>query len=163
LLDVEQLLADDGSVTVDDIDVTRLRLAVNRLHRRLRLSSAGGLTPSQLSCLATVVGHGPLRLKDLATREAVNPTTLSRIAARLEHDGLVVRHADETDGRGSVLEASAAGHAVLERVNEARTALLAECLATLDTEQQQAIAGALPALEALVATLPVAPGGGTRR
>jgi len=48
------------------IDVTRLRVALARLSRRLRRHELAGLTPTQLAALATVEQSGPMRLGDLA-------------------------------------------------------------------------------------------------
>ena len=48
------------------IDVTRLRVALARLSRRLRRHELAGLTPTQLAALSTVEQVGPLRLGDLA-------------------------------------------------------------------------------------------------
>jgi len=44
------------------VDVTRLRVALARLSRRLRRHEVAGLTPTQLAALATVENSGPLRL-----------------------------------------------------------------------------------------------------
>ena len=44
------------------IDVTRLRVALARLSRRLRRHELAGLTPTQLAALSTVEQAGPLRL-----------------------------------------------------------------------------------------------------
>jgi DNA-binding MarR family transcriptional regulator len=138
-------------------EVARLRLAISRLGRRLRLSTAGELTASQLSSLSTVVKRGPLRIGELVVLEAVNPTSLSRIVGRLEERGLLRRTPDPRDGRGAVLEATARGRAILDQVDQERTALLAAVVADLDPGQVAALVSALPALEALVDTLPAAP------
>jgi hypothetical protein len=59
----------DDAVT----DVTRLRIALARLYRRLRRHELVGLTPTQLMPLATVKSSGPMRLGDLAAAEGIAP------------------------------------------------------------------------------------------
>jgi DNA-binding MarR family transcriptional regulator len=145
-------------VPVATEEAETLRRVASRLARRLRTSAAGGLTPSQLSCLASVVRHGPLRVGDLATREALNPTSLSRIVGRLEEVGYLSRRPDPADRRGAVLAATPAGERTLAVVELERTTLLLVSLERLDAGQVAAIRAAVPALEALVEALP-RPGG----
>src|SRR5487761_676139 len=86
-----------------DIDVTRLRVAIARLSRRLRRHELAGLTPTQLAALSTVERSGPLRLGDLAAAEGIAPSTLTRLVAVLEELGYVRRVADPSDARASTL------------------------------------------------------------
>ena len=79
----------------------RLRLSATRLARRLRQEAGTGLTPSQLSALATVHNHGPLTLGSLAEREQVAPPSITKVVAKLEADGLLQRSPDPTDRRVS--------------------------------------------------------------
>src|ERR687891_597030 len=88
---------------------TRLRLGIMRLARRLRQQAPEGITPSQLSALATLEGNGPLTLKDLAAAERVQPPTMTRIVAALEEAGLVVRSVDKKDRRCSNLKLTGDG------------------------------------------------------
>src|SRR5215471_9250869 len=73
------------------IDAARLRVAIARLSRRLRRHVLAGLTPTQLSALATVERSGPLRLGDLAAAEGIAPSTLTRLVTALEERGYVDR------------------------------------------------------------------------
>jgi DNA-binding MarR family transcriptional regulator len=131
----------------------RLRLAVGRLNRRIRVDSAAVLPPLQTSVLVTLEEHEPLRLSELARREAVTPPTMSRVLAALDDAGLLVRTPDPQDARSALVELSGEGRSMIERLRTERTALLAERLERLPEEQRDALAAALPALEALV-TLP---------
>ncbi len=131
------------------IDVTRLRVAIARLSRRLRRHELAGLTPTQLAALATVEGAGPLRLGDLAAAEGIAPSTLTRLVAVLEDLGYVQRFADPKDARASTLTITPLGHDTLERLRAEGTALLTQSLELLTTEQREALAAALPALEQL--------------
>jgi len=131
------------------IDVTRLRVALARLSRRLRRHQLAGLTPTQLAALSTVEQTGPLRLGDLATAEGVAPSTLTRLVAALEESGYVRRDADPRDARASTLAITDQGHDILERLRAENSALLAQWVRQLSLEQRAALASALPALEAL--------------
>ncbi len=112
-------------------------------------SAAEDLTPSQSSVLATLVRRGPVRPRDLAHAEALNPTMLSRVAAHLEAAGLVAREPDPEDGRACFLQATEDGAALIARLRARRTELIGERLAGLSDEHRAAITAALPALEAL--------------
>lgn len=143
-----------GSVSTMDgeageIDVTRLRVAIARLSRRLRRHELAGLTPTQLAALSTVERSGPLRLGDLAAAEGIAPSTLTRLVAVLEELGYVQRYADPKDARASTLTITPTGHETLERLREEGTVLLTHSLMLLTAEQRAALATALPALEQL--------------
>jgi DNA-binding MarR family transcriptional regulator len=129
------------------IDVTRLRVAIARVSRRLRRHELAGLTPTQLSALATVERAGPLRLGDVAAAEKIAPSTLTRLVTVLEERGYVERCPVPGDARASTLVVTARGHAILERIRQESTILLADSLRTLTPDQLAALAAALPALE----------------
>ena len=136
------------------IDAPRLRVTIARLSRWLRRHELAGLTPTQLSALATVDRIGPLRLGDLAAAEGIAPSTLTRLVTALEERGYVERCPVPGDARASTLAIAPAGHAALELIREQSTILLADRLATLTAGQRAALAAALPALEQLADTDP---------
>ncbi len=138
------------------IDVTRLRVAIARLSRRLRRHELAGLTPTQLAALSTVERSGPLRLGDLAAAEGIAPSTLTRLVAVLEELGYVKRCADPKDARASTLAITDLGHETLDRLRAEGTALLTQALLLLTEEQRSALAAAVPALELLAGTDPAA-------
>jgi DNA-binding MarR family transcriptional regulator len=144
---------------VPAIDVTRLRVAIARLSRRLRKHELAGLTPTQLSALATVEQAGPLRLGDLAAAERIAPSTLTRLVSVLEDRGYVERRAVPGDARAWTLVVTSRGHEVLDRIRQENTALLADSLLTLSPDQLAALAAALPALEQLADAAPPDPAG----
>ncbi len=134
-----------------DIDlVARLRLAVLRLGRRLRQQAQTGITPSQLSALATVARSGPLPLRDLAAIEDIAPSTLTRVVAALEADGLVERLPDRSDRRVCLVAVSESGHLRLDQVRRRGTNFLSERLAALTPAEQATLAAAVPIIEKLV-------------
>src|SRR4051794_41615592 len=77
----------------------RLRVAIVRVSRHLRQTTAGDLTLSQWSALGTIETRGPIRIGDLADREGVSAATATRLVAALEQQRLVARTADPSDGR----------------------------------------------------------------
>jgi len=128
----------------------RLRLAVGRLNRRIRIDGHEATPPLQLSALVTVEQHGPLRLSELARREAVTAPTMSRVLAALDEQGLVIRTPDPNDARGVRIVLSELGGRRLNEVRSTRTALVARRLKRLTGDQRRVLADALPALEALL-------------
>jgi DNA-binding MarR family transcriptional regulator len=133
----------------------RLRLSATRLARRLRQQSDAGLTPSQLSALATIQNEGPLTLGALAEQERVSPPTVTRVVGKLEGDGLVERAVDPDDGRIWRVSTTAPGDALLSELRKRKNAWLAARLAQLDDEQRNRIADALDVLELLATRDPV--------
>jgi DNA-binding MarR family transcriptional regulator len=106
--------------------VERLRVALGITSRYLRSTEAGeGLTPTELSILATISRRGSLRLTELAEIERVNPTMLSRIAGRLTEAQLILREADADDRRAARVQATPAGLALHERIRAQRRESLA--------------------------------------
>ena len=136
--------------TREDELAARLRLAVGRLNRRIRIDGSESLPPLQLSTLVSVEQHGPLRLSELARREGVTAPTMSRVLSALDEQGLVQRAPDPGDARGVLISVAEDGRAKLREVRSQRNALVARRLDRLDAEQRAALEAALPALEALI-------------
>ena len=133
--------------TRETIDLAHsLRLVVGRLARRLRQRTLGGLTPSQLSVLASLNRHGPLTLTDLAEIEGVAQASISGIVGRLAEKGLVDRVPNPEDRRSTLVQMSPQGRAVLEKGRGERTAYLAERLDRLTPEEREVLAEAVAIL-----------------
>ena len=141
--------------TASDIDIdtaARLRASIGKLARRLRPTAAGaaaGLTPTRISVLFSIARLGPLRLSDLAEEEGLNPTMLSRVIADFAESGLVTRVCDPGDRRAALVQATAAGRKLCERMRGERTDVLQVALAGLDADDRRAVEQALPVLEQL--------------
>lgn len=75
---------------------------------------------------------GPLRQGALADLVHADPSTVSRHVAVLVEQGLVLRVADESDGRASRLHVTEAGHEALEVLRREREAHLAQVTADWD-------------------------------
>jgi DNA-binding MarR family transcriptional regulator len=126
-----------------------LRLAVGRLARKVRLSETSGLTPSQLSALATIDQIGRARLCDVAAAEGVSAPTATRIVSAIEKLGLVARADDSEDRRATRVALTPAGRAALRRIRTNRTAFLQQRLHRLDEQDLAVLRAALPVLIAL--------------
>jgi DNA-binding MarR family transcriptional regulator len=134
----------------------QLRATLGRLHRRLRPTAAGvaaGLTPTRISLLNTIQRLGPMRLSDLASTEAINPTMLSRIVADLCEGGLIERVPDPLDRRAALVTTTRLGKRLVERIRRERTDVLSVALSSLSPSERRALERALPALEALAEQL----------
>lgn len=142
---------------IEDLNVdspARMRAVVGKLARRLRPTVAGsGLSPTRISVLATVVRCGPLRISDLAAAEGLNPTMLSRVIAELCESGLLRRVADPHDRRAALVDVTAAGRRMQDRIRRERTDVLSVALGGLAPEQRRALERALPVLEELAERL----------
>lgn len=142
-----------GAVAAADLTAgelaAELRVVVARLARRLRAASGVGLSPSQLSALAHIDEHGPMRLTDLAGKEAVSAPTMSKIVDALVGQGLLVRAADPTDARSSLITMTDDGEESLNALRRSRTAVLAAALERLDVDDLEHVRSVLPVLRAL--------------
>jgi len=130
---------------------SRLRLAVTRLHRRLRQQSAAGLTQSQSSALASIGQLESPTLGALAARESVQPPSMTRIVAALEAMGHVTRVVDPADRRVARVTLTESGRDVLQRSRSLKNAFLAEQLHGLTPEEREGLGELTVLLERLVA------------
>lgn len=128
----------------------RLRLAITRTARRLRQEAGGGLSPTLSAALASIERHGPLTPSELAAREGVQRPTATRLIARLEDQGLVVRTADPADRRSCLIAATDAGAALLRELRTRKDAYLAQRLRALSAEDRATLARAAELLEDLL-------------
>jgi DNA-binding MarR family transcriptional regulator len=128
----------------------RLRSAVNRLQRRLRQESLGGLSPAQASALGSVHRHGNPTLGELAAIEQVQPPTITRIVATLTESGMVTRVVDANDRRSARVRTTAAGERALDRIRTRKNAFLLRRLDQLSPAEQQHAAELVALLEHLL-------------
>jgi DNA-binding MarR family transcriptional regulator len=130
--------------------VAGLRLVVMRLARRLRQQAEGDVTASRLSALSSIARLGPLTLGELAAVEQVQPPSMTKIVAKLEEQGLVIREADARDRRIARVRISVEGEAYVARSRTLKNAYLADRLARFDPDERALLEQALPLLERLV-------------
>ena len=109
-------------MTTPDGDVAAWRallLAQNAVLRAIDEDlAAGGGVPIHVYDVLLELNAAPgrrLRMKDLASRTVLTRSRISKLVDELAADGLVERHADATDRRGSFVVISATGRGALKR------------------------------------------------
>jgi DNA-binding MarR family transcriptional regulator len=128
----------------------RLRLSVTRTARRLRQESGTDLSPSLQAALATIERHGPLTPSELAAAERVQRPTATRVAARLQEQGLIERTGDPADGRVTLLSVTRDGRELLRRLRARKNVYLARRLRHLPAEDLAALERAADVLERML-------------
>ena len=124
-----------------DGTVTRRLHTLQKLSDRLTQQAyAGdaGIALGEGRCLAAIGAFSPLSVNDLATKANLNKGQASRAAQVLVDNGLVRKEASATDGRGVVLNLTAQGARVWQRlmaVIERRNQEIVSCLN--ESEQRQ--------------------------
>jgi DNA-binding MarR family transcriptional regulator len=134
----------------------RLRQAISRLYRRLRVtdaSSGAALTPARASALLHVDRRGPVRLSELAEAEGLNPTMLSRMVSDLVDAGVLERTSDSRDRRAAWVQVTEAGSELATQMRSERTQAVLSALDRLSPADRRSVVRALPALERLVEEL----------
>ncbi|GHF39791.1 DNA-binding MarR family transcriptional regulator [Amycolatopsis bartoniae] len=127
----------------------RLYVSVGRLSKALRRQEPGCLPQGEVSALATLEREGPMRLGELATREAVSAPSMSRIVAALVDSGHARRERDPQDGRAALVAITPQGTAVVREAWLTKAAELRRRIERLAPEDRAALRKMIPALEAL--------------
>jgi DNA-binding MarR family transcriptional regulator len=122
---------------------------LERLVALIRWLSPPGLSLTTAATLATLDRAGPCRLTALAATEGVTQPAMTQLVGRLEEAGLAVRAADPDDGRAVHVQITGSGRELIARRRAARAEKLSALLARLSEADQDALAAALPAINAL--------------
>jgi DNA-binding MarR family transcriptional regulator len=131
-----------GSVG-DHALTSRLRLSVMRLNRRLRAQRTNAsVTLSQISALSSLHKCGPMTPGELASREGVQPPSMTRVIGALEDMGYISKRAHPNDGRQVIVELTAQGLGFIEADISAREAWLDARLSELDETERETLSRA---------------------
>ena len=95
----------------------------------------------------------PRRITELAGREGVTQPAITLLVNRLQERGWVDRAADSADRRAVLVELTAEGRAIFDRLRAEYRALLHEDMATLPDEDVETLARAVEILDGLIARL----------
>jgi DNA-binding MarR family transcriptional regulator len=128
-----------------------LRAALARLNRRLRAEDDGdGVGATGLSLLGRLLRDGPSSATALATRERLQPQSLTRTLQSLETRHLIDRAADASDRRRSTITITPAGIDLLRRSVRSRESWLTQAiLSTLSPTERDLLRITIPLLDRL--------------
>lgn len=101
------------------------------------------VTVTQFRVLVVLRGHGETRLNLLAERLGVGPSTALRTVDRLITADLATRRENARDRREVVIELTARGRRVVDRVTERRRAAIREVVEQMPRDEAQALVDAL--------------------
>ncbi|MFC6009823.1 MarR family winged helix-turn-helix transcriptional regulator [Nocardia lasii] len=129
-----------------------LSLAVVRLTRHLRGRRADAqISLTQLSALATLARDGAMTPGTLASKERVQPPSMTRVIASLTDLDLVQRRPHPTDGRQIIVSLSPAGRALITDEANAREVWMTGQLAGLRPDQIEVLGEAVGIMNQIVA------------
>jgi DNA-binding MarR family transcriptional regulator len=133
-----------------DVDLTAVAESIEALVMWVRRQAPAQVSSSTATTLDSLASVGPMRVCELAEREAVSQPGMTGLVNRLEGAGLAQRIPDPTDGRAALVRITDAGRALLAERRVNRTAALLGEFERLDGAQRSALIAALPAVNALI-------------
>src|ERR1700722_2778501 len=104
-------------------DAVRLAMAVSRLRSRIRIEAGLGSTGipiSQLAVLGRIIDEGPTTAAALAAGARATPEAIAPSLATLKERRVVEKQADPSDGRKSLVTATAAGGERMDGIDASR-------------------------------------------
>ena len=127
-----------------------LAVVTFRSHLLVSVPEADLSSPVLPRLLSTIDRFGPLTPTELAARERVQRPTVTRVACRLEEQGLVSRAPDPSDGRSALITVTPAGRNLLEAIRTRKDALLSERLDALAPADRATLERAAALLEGML-------------
>lgn len=115
------------------------------------------VSTSTVTTLDSLQTQGPMRISDLAEREAISQPGMTTLVNRLEAAGHAERIPDPTDGRATLVRITDLGRKVLAERHDDRTAALRRHLDRLTATDRAALIGAVPAVQRLINNQPEEP------
>lgn len=136
-MDVDEVTDLDRQLDLLSAELFRLTRLFERTHARKTAQQTDGVERAAYLLLVRLVKDGPQRLSALADAVHSDVSTASRQVAQLVSLGLVERRADPTDGRASLLAATAIGTDKIEARRRARNKEFGELLGEWPEEERQ--------------------------
>ncbi len=103
----------------EEVLIALVRAAWLAAERSNAITAEVGLSPSQYNVLRILrtAGRGGLSCTEIGARMVTRDSDLTRLVSGLERGGLIVRHTDARDRRRSINRITAAGKALLRRLD----------------------------------------------
>lgn len=122
----------------------KLRVLLIRCGQKLGSHHGGRQTQGRI--LKILYLHGPMTQKMLQDKLDIQPGSMSEIAAKLEHKGLLVRDKDASDKRKILLSLTEAGREDVEQFREKAKQQHSHDFDTLTPEEQEQLSRLLEKL-----------------
>ena len=125
----------------EEVLIALVRAAWLAAERSNAITAAARLSPSQYNVLRILraAGRGGLSCTEIGGRMVTRDSDLTRLVSGLERDGLVARHTDANDRRRSINQITAAGRAILSRLDRDVAEAATQTLGHLDRSRLTAL------------------------
>jgi DNA-binding MarR family transcriptional regulator len=137
----------------DDVLADAVRRRFLRISQVMRRDGAALPLTTTQGAVLNLVRIRPMTVGELAKAEGMKPPSMTQIVQRMEEAGWVYRPSGST--RGSTVQATDAGSALIEQANVQRNAMIMARLAVLSSADRTRLEAALPVLDRIFA--PVIP------
>ncbi len=132
-------------------DLAEVADGLERLVAWLRRLAPNQISSTAITTLDTLQAEGPLRISELAEREAISQPGMTTLVNRLEAAGQAERLPDPSDGRAALVRITPVGRRVLADRHAGRSEAVRAELHHLEPADRAALVAALPAIERLLA------------
>jgi DNA-binding MarR family transcriptional regulator len=139
-------MADDEVLGAIETHIAMLMRLAEASRRSTGLKPHRALDRAAYVILRHLQQDGPQNVSALAARLNLDGSTVTRQVTALQRDGLVERHRDPRDGRGTVIEPTDKGLSQVNAVRQARRALYDKVLHEWSPEQRADLARTLERL-----------------
>jgi DNA-binding MarR family transcriptional regulator len=116
--------------------VERAMVAIRRSQSRRALSRHMTVDLAVFPVLDAVEERGPSSVTELASALGVDQPRASRLVAKAVDDGLLVRQADQSDGRRSLVSLTASGRKQIDAAHSSRQEVFAGAMADWSAEER---------------------------
>jgi DNA-binding MarR family transcriptional regulator len=104
-------------------------------HAALKVFADEGITDSQLLALGLLVDNGPMLMRKMSDELLVTPANVTGIVDRLEEKKLVRRTRGKGDRRATIIEITAEGKSLYERVSKKKDHMIQKALASFTRDE----------------------------